>query len=62
MSAIEEQESVIKSGFYSPKQLFVTSIIGGPAKPLNILSDRSSYFSLILYAPGFSLHTYNNIK
>jgi hypothetical protein len=30
MNTIKEQESVIKSGLYSPKLLFITAIIGGP--------------------------------
>ena len=31
MDTNKEQESVIKSGLYSPKQLFITATIGGPA-------------------------------
>ncbi len=31
MDIIPEQENPVKSGLYSPKQLFITAIIGGPA-------------------------------
>ena len=31
MDTITEQENPIKSGLYSPKQLFITAAIGGPA-------------------------------
>jgi hypothetical protein len=31
MDKITEQEDPIKFGLYSPKQLFITSAIGGPA-------------------------------
>ena len=31
MDIITEQENLIKSGLYSPKQLFITTTIGGPA-------------------------------
>jgi hypothetical protein len=31
MNTTTEQENPIKSGLYNPKQLFITSAIGGPA-------------------------------
>jgi uncharacterized protein len=40
MGTITEQENPIKSGLYSPKQLFITSAIGGPAIAGFIISSN----------------------
>src|SRR5664280_232828 len=40
MGTIIEQENPIKSGLYTPKQLFITSAIGGPAIAGFIISSN----------------------
>jgi uncharacterized protein len=57
MDTIIEQENPIKSGLYSPKQLFITSTIGGPAIAGFIISSNlwardKKLLALIPIIPG----------
>ncbi len=60
MGTIRKQESIIKSGLYSPKQLFITAIIGGPAIAAFIIScnlwaTKKRSFAIIPVLPGLIL-------
>lgn len=57
METIKEQENVIKSGLYSPKQLFITATIGGPAIAAfiiacNLWATEKKWFAIIPVLPG----------
>lgn len=57
MDPITEQENPIKSGLYSPKQLFITAAIGGPAIAgfiisSNLWSRDKKLLALIPVIPG----------
>ena len=51
------KESVIKSGLYSPKQLFITATIGGPATAgfilaCNLWAQEKKLLAIIPIIPG----------
>ena len=57
MDKITEQENPIKSGLYSPKQLFITATIGGPALAgfiiaSNLWAREKKLLALIPIIPG----------
>jgi hypothetical protein len=57
MERIKVKENVIKSGLYSPRQLFITATIGGPAIAgfiiaSNLWSREKKIFALIPVIPG----------
>ena len=60
MDTVKEQESVIKSGLYSPRQLFITAIIGGPAISgfiiaCNLWARNKKALAIIPLLPGLIL-------
>ena len=60
METIKNQESIIKSGLYSPKQLFITAIIGGPAITgfiiaCNLWAREKKVLAIIPVLPGLIL-------
>jgi predicted MPP superfamily phosphohydrolase len=60
MDNVKEQESVIKSGLYSPRQLFITAIIGGPAISgfiiaCNLWARNKKALAIIPVLPGLIL-------
>lgn len=60
METIKIQESIIKAGLYSSKQLFITAIIGGPAIAAfliscNLWATEKRSFAIIPILPGLIL-------
>ena len=60
MGTIKKQESIIKSGLYSPKQLFISAIIGGPAISgfiiaCNLWARNKKALAIIPVLPGLIL-------
>ena len=60
MDTIREQENIIKSGLYSPKQLFISATIGGPAIAAfiiacNLWATEKRSLAVIPVLPGLIL-------
>jgi len=60
MDTIKKQENIIKSGLYSPKQLFISATIGGPAIAAfiiacNLWATEKRYLAVIPVLPGLIL-------
>jgi len=60
MDTIKEQENIIKSGLYSPKQLFISATIGGPAIAAfiiacNLWATEKRSLAVIPVLPGLIL-------
>lgn len=60
METIKKQENIIKSGLYTPKQFFITAIIGGPAITgciiaSNLWARNKKALAMIPVLPGLIL-------